>query len=576
MDKEVYLQTFRAFVVKNNRSRYIRGILGGGSQRLFITQDLAVKLQLQILGETRMAFNTFGNASPSSDEVRKVVEVPLRSQHCSDIRIAQAIIVPVICHDIAAPTADNNFIQKLRREGKFLADDKNFLEAETENGLKLLIGADHLWKIMTGEVVRSKEVQGLAAINAALGWTLQGPSRQKAFLDCDANVMVCVLRLETISDNETLSWNEDQKQLLGSNHDTSLTRIQKLAKRLSMKKGLLERYDTVTRQYLELGHAEVVLKDVPIDGATYYTPHREVTREESLTTKLRVVLDASSHAQGFPSLKDCCDKGFNLNPELLQVRRSSCDSTHLHCVMCTGSTSTLSCIRGDYEKLDPFVKHGVNKIAAISDPLIWRYFPGEDNPSDLLTRGVSLKALRTCRSWWRGPEWLSQPRPTCPTDSDMSTPIYEESECDTQHALIQAPEKVDTLMDARKFSKLQKLLPVTTWVSWFADRSRPTQTSLGGTISTEELNLAEMFRVCRVQLEVFTNYIEHLRLRDTVKKHLYCAISTLTWITAGSFDFVADLKIWMLQSPLQYVLHIFLSDIHFLPPQSQPTATTEL
>ncbi|KAH7950527.1 hypothetical protein HPB49_025093 [Dermacentor silvarum] len=132
MDKEVYLQTFRAFVVKKNRSRYIREILDGGSQRSFITEDLAEKLQLQILGETRIAFNTFGNASPSSAEIRKVVEVPLRSQQCSDIHIVQAITVPVICHDNAAPTADN-FIQKLRREGKFFADDKNFLEAETDN-----------------------------------------------------------------------------------------------------------------------------------------------------------------------------------------------------------------------------------------------------------------------------------------------------------------------------------------------------------------------------------------------------------------------------------------------------------
>ncbi|XP_070390992.1 uncharacterized protein [Dermacentor albipictus] len=48
-------------------------------------------------------------------------------------------------------------------------------------------------------------------------------------------------------------------------------------------------------------------------------PHREVIREESLTTKLRVVFDASSHAQGFPSRNDCLDKGVNLNPELLQV-----------------------------------------------------------------------------------------------------------------------------------------------------------------------------------------------------------------------------------------------------------------
>ncbi|XP_075551709.1 uncharacterized protein LOC142585071 [Dermacentor variabilis] len=48
-------------------------------------------------------------------------------------------------------------------------------------------------------------------------------------------------------------------------------------------------------------------------------PHREVIREESLTTKLPVVFDASSHAQGFTSLNDSLDKGVNLNPELLQV-----------------------------------------------------------------------------------------------------------------------------------------------------------------------------------------------------------------------------------------------------------------
>ncbi|KAH7941463.1 hypothetical protein HPB49_013927 [Dermacentor silvarum] len=86
-----------------------------------------------------------------------------------------------------------------------------------------------------------------------------------------------------------------------------------------MKKGLLEQYDTLTRQYLELGHAEVVLKDVPIDRVTYFMPDREVIREESLTTKLRVVFDTSQHAQVFPSLNDCLDKGVNLNPELLEV-----------------------------------------------------------------------------------------------------------------------------------------------------------------------------------------------------------------------------------------------------------------
>lgn len=160
------------------------------------------------------------------------------------------------------------------------------------------------------------------------------------------------------------------------------------------------------------------------DRATYYMPHREVIREESLTTKLRVVFDASSHAQGFPSLNDCCDKGFNLNRELRQVRRSSCDSKHFHCSMWTDSTSTLSCIRDDYEKLGQSVKHRVKEIADAADPLQWRYCPGEDNPSDLFTRGGSLKVLRTCRGWWKGPEWLSRPGLAWPADSDMSTSIY--------------------------------------------------------------------------------------------------------------------------------------------------------
>ncbi|XP_037579782.1 uncharacterized protein LOC119462509 [Dermacentor silvarum] len=176
--------------------------------------------------------------------------------------------------------------------------------------------------------------------------------------------MVCVLRVETITDDDTTSqilqsfWKleamgitdsaeppytetiarfrgtvrkkngrytmalprkEEQKQLPGSNRDTALTRLQKLVKRLSMNEGLLERYDAVIRQYLELGHAKLAPQNVPIDRATYYMPHREVIQEESLTTKLRVVFDASSHAQGYPSLNDCLDKEVNLNPELLQV-----------------------------------------------------------------------------------------------------------------------------------------------------------------------------------------------------------------------------------------------------------------
>lgn len=238
-----------------------------------------------------------------------------------------------------------------------------FIGVDSEPGLGLLIGSDYLWRLLTGEVIRSPDIEGLAAINTIFGWTLQGPSRQKAFLDGGTHLMVCVLRVSSVTEDESASellqafwqlesmgiadsseqstdclvqfkqtiqknngrytvalpWKEGWKNSLTDNRDIALNRLQRLVKRLSHQEGLLQRYDTVIRQYLLLNHAEVVPKVVPDDRVVYYMPHREVVREESLTTKLRVVFDASSHSQGVPSLNDCLDKGTNLNPELLQV-----------------------------------------------------------------------------------------------------------------------------------------------------------------------------------------------------------------------------------------------------------------
>lgn len=177
---QVYLQTFCAFIIKNINTRFVRGILDR-RQRLFVTEDLAKKLQLQVLGETQIVLNTFGCASPKTVERRQTVEVPLCSQHSSDTCKMRAMIVPVICDDIASPKVDSLFLQSLRFESKVTADEKKF-DAKTENSLSLLIGADHIWQIMSGRIIKSAEVPGLVAIDTAFGWMLQGPSHEKLFL----------------------------------------------------------------------------------------------------------------------------------------------------------------------------------------------------------------------------------------------------------------------------------------------------------------------------------------------------------------------------------------------------------
>ncbi|XP_064477927.1 uncharacterized protein LOC135391560 [Ornithodoros turicata] len=48
-------------------------------------------------------------------------------------------------------------------------------------------------------------------------------------------------------------------------------------------------------------------------------PDSAVIREDRVTTKVRVVFDASSHARSCSSLNECLDKGDCLNPDILQL-----------------------------------------------------------------------------------------------------------------------------------------------------------------------------------------------------------------------------------------------------------------
>ncbi|XP_037528030.1 uncharacterized protein LOC119405253 [Rhipicephalus sanguineus] len=332
LDEAVNLQTFRSWIVGFNETSYVRGIIDGGSQRTFIKEVLVTRLGLKILRETCLAVNTFASDAPSRVTKCNVVEVRLRSQFDYNEHVIEAIAMPVICHDIPATAMECSFAAKLRERNYRLADEQTVPRECGEKGISLLIGSDQLWKIVSGDIIRSTEAQGLVAVKTTLGWTLQGPVTKTSFISETSEVMICVLRVQaeeskgleqnilecfwtldamriapkeaTHRHADTLSVFESKMtkigkryqvpvprknpdiELLQVNYSVALTRLRNLVKRISKPEGLLERYDTVIRQYIVSGHAEVVLDNESLDGPAYYMPHREVIREESLTTKL--------------------------------------------------------------------------------------------------------------------------------------------------------------------------------------------------------------------------------------------------------------------------------------------------
>lgn len=79
-------------------------------------------------------------------------------------------------------------------------------------------------------------------------------------------------------------------------------RLDHLLKRLKESPGLVLKYGKQLKQYVVDGHA-VQLFGIkqPWRSLANYMPHREVIREESETTKMRIVFDCGA---GHPSLND--------------------------------------------------------------------------------------------------------------------------------------------------------------------------------------------------------------------------------------------------------------------------------
>ncbi|XP_037505495.1 uncharacterized protein LOC119381810 [Rhipicephalus sanguineus] len=252
------------------------------------------------------------------------------------------------------------FVAEFKKTGHDIADEMLHSSIEQESGISVLIGSDQMWTVMTGEIHRPKSEENLIAINSKFGWTFQGSTDHWSSKAVDSRVMVCVLKtqvedgqelirsfweLESISISDTgnkeiemsstMQHFEETIEMRGDRYEVSLpwktgfelcdnkevatTRLKKLLSRLSSKDGLLQTYDATIRDYLLARHAEVVKETSRNPAKVYYMPHKEVIREQALTTKVRVVFYASSRAPGCKSLNECLEKGDNLYQDLVKI-----------------------------------------------------------------------------------------------------------------------------------------------------------------------------------------------------------------------------------------------------------------
>ncbi|KAI8441772.1 hypothetical protein MSG28_005461 [Choristoneura fumiferana] len=105
---------------------------------------------------------------------------------------------------------------------------------------------------------------------------------------------------------------------LGDSLPTAMRRYKSLERRFKQNNVIHQQYDEIIRDYLQKEYISLV-KDLESNPSAYIIPHHPVIKEDRLTTKVRIVLDASASTSTDISLNDCLYTGPNLQSDLLAI-----------------------------------------------------------------------------------------------------------------------------------------------------------------------------------------------------------------------------------------------------------------
>ena len=166
----------------------------------------------------------------------------------------------------------------------------------------------------------------------------------------------------------------------------------------------------------------------------------------------------------------------------------------------------------------PFVTHRVKEIVKSFPSKVWSYTPSSDNPADLLTRGISTQQLLSSQLWLQGPHWLiskSEWPKWSPTsvlhlqlvDRETTTIPEEENLCTTD---IQGITGIHNTVDLSRYSSINKLLAVTSYVLRFVHNARKQQPKLSGPLTVTEVSTAKRLWISNSQNVSYQPEITHL------------------------------------------------------------------
>ncbi|UYV60400.1 hypothetical protein LAZ67_1001040 [Cordylochernes scorpioides] len=320
-----------------------RALVDTGSQRTLITDSLRKTLNLPVNYSDASMYSIGDNYL---DKPLGEVDITFSPHYSNMLFTAKALILNKITCNLP------NFVMERSRwphlVGLRLADPTFDKPAPID----IIIGADIAPSMYTGQV-RFQYERGPTACNSKLGWLLSGkimaqqsdgslhhsvltfcatsvdnqlrrfweldsippcaqPILTKEEMDCEQHFRANVLRTTTGRHQVRLPFRVTPN--FGNSRRVAFKRFLSLENKLLKSEQLYSRYNFFMKEYSSLNHMQIISAvDIPKSSSqVYYMPHHCVLKEESTTTNLRVVFDASVCSDYSPSL----NKALHIGPKL--------------------------------------------------------------------------------------------------------------------------------------------------------------------------------------------------------------------------------------------------------------------
>lgn len=369
-NKEILLATALVTLYsKHNKRISARALLDNGSQVSFISQELVNKLKYRTYNR-KLKVSTISQNCTVSHQMIDVDIYPFQDL-IKKFKVSCAVQDVITCN---LPQVQIDRSKICIPQNIQLADPSYSVPGEID----LLLGADIYSKILKSELI--KLGKGLPTLqNTELGYLLFGElppnflsqrlPRLSSNLCTLANAEEMVYSHsipDEISLDKTLErfWNIEQVhphealnfdlleeraeqifkdtikilpngryqvnlplitpteyQKLGDSFQVASKRFFSLENKLLKNEYLYSQYKDFIKEYLSLNHAKVVpLTFFNEKGDNkYFLPHHCVIRNDSLTTKLRVVFDGSMNSSTGVSLNNILLKGYTTQPDLFDI-----------------------------------------------------------------------------------------------------------------------------------------------------------------------------------------------------------------------------------------------------------------